>query len=354
MLTAAKIVLVIVLVLLLVVALVVWWLISKFKGVMSAVKEGLENATFHPPCRVDPQPEPNPQWRNPEKIKEFSDQFVANGFTSLGAFTVPEVGGLQLAAFANEAEGLYGVAYDHQKMPPNIDVVCRYEDGTDITVTNTTFGSAMDRPPTSPAIRLDGGGVREVLDALWKHPAASPRIPVKGEEFAARFKAAYAKEMNWRLGRGGATREEFRRQAEKDGTKLTDEEFDEAYQMHRAGYMTELQAGCIAQYLDEHKPAPAEWDEMQHRAFAIPETMTEAEVREALEMHCGLDEEQTHRLEQIKLSFGQTALDFMRQVIDGNIGGLSLKRLGSVQEPVPADIFLVEASDDDERSDDED
>lgn len=351
MLTAVKIILVIVLIVLAVVALIVWWLIRKFK---SAIKEALDAKPLHPPCRVNPEPEPNPQWRNPEQIKQFSDEFLANGFTSLGAFTVPEVGGLQLAAFANEAESLYGVAYDHKKLPPNIDVVCRHEDGSDITVTNTTYGSAMDRPPTSPAIRLDGGGVREVLDALWKHPATSPRIPVKGGEFAARFKAAYAKEMNWRLKRGGATREEIRRQAEKGDHKLTDEQFEEVYNQQRETYVAELQAGCIAQYLDEQKPAPAEWDEIQHRVFAVPETMTGAEVREALELNCDLDEEQTHRLEQIKLTFGQTALDFMRQVMDGNVGALELKRLGSVQEPLPAEIFLVEARDDDERSDDED
>ena len=353
MLTAAKIVLVIVLILLAVIALGVWWLISKFKGVLSAVKDGLENASIHPPCRVNPEPEPNPQWRNPEPIKQFSEEFVANGFTPLGAFTIPEIGGLQLAVFVNEAESLYGVAYDHKKLPPNIDVVCRYEDGTDLTVTNTTYGSALDRPPGSPIIRLEGGGVREVLAAVATHPATSPRIPVKGEEYAARFKAAYAKEMNWRLKRGGVTREEVRRQAGKDDHKFTDEQIDEVYKQQRATYMAELQTGCIAQYLDEQKPAPAEWDEIQHRVFAVPETMTEVEVREALESNCDLDEEQTHRLEQIKLTFGQTALDFMRQVLDGNIGALGLKRLGAVQEPLPAEIFLVEASGEDEHSDDE-
>ena len=351
MLTGLKILLVIVLVVLAVLALGVWWLIRKFK---SAIKLALDAKALQPPCRLNPEPEPNPQWRRPEQIQQFAEDFVAHGFTPLGAFTIPETGGLQLAAFVHEAERLYGVAYDHEKLPPNIDIVCRYEDGTDLTGTNTTFGDALERPPGSPAIRLNGGGVREVLAAVQQHPATAPRIPVKGEEFAARFKAAYAKEMNWRLKRGGVSREEIRRQAAKDGTKLTDEQFEEAYQEQRANYLAELQAGCIAQYLDEQKPAPAEWEEIQPRVFAVPETLTEGEVRAALQENCQLDEEQTHRLEQIKLTFGQTALDFMRQVVEENRGALGLKRLGAVQEPVPAEIFLVEAADGDAGPDDED
>lgn len=338
MLTALKIILAIVLVVMLLAVLVVWWLIRKFKGF---VKAAAEMQPPHPPCRINPQPEPNPQWRNPEKIKEYAGQFEANGFTPLGAFTLPEVGGLQLAAFVNEAERFYGVVYDHAKLPPNLDIVCDLEDGSEITGSNTKFGDTVDRRPETIAIRLDGGGVKEVLEALRAHPTKSPRKPTLGAAFAANFRDAYTRTMNWRMKRGGTTREEIRRQAEKDGAKLTDEQFEEVYREQRAAYRTELQAACIAQYLDEQKPTAAEWDERQPRAFAVPETFTAEEVRQTLEEHCELDEEQKHRLEQIQLSFGQTALDYMRQVVDGGVGSLGLKRLGTVQEPVPAEVYLV-------------
>lgn len=351
MLTAVKIVLIVVLVLLIVLALVAWWLISKFKGVISAVKEGLGEIANHPPCRVNPEPELNPQWRNPEKMNQYAGEFQALGFAPAGTFSLPEIGGLQIAAFAHEQERLFGVAYDHQKMPPNIDIVCEHEDGTEISATNTKMGEAMDRRPEVTAIRLDGGSVRDVFDAVQKSPATAPRKPVKAEEFAAQFRGSYAKSMNWRLKRGGTTREEIRRQAAQDGTQVTDEIIDETYQAQRESYVMELGAGCVAQYLDDHKPSPEEWAEIEHRVFAIPETFTEQEVRQTLEEHCDLDEEQTHRLEQIKLDFGQNGLDYMRRVVNGDIGALGLKKLGAVQEPVPAEIYFVERKDDD--SDDE-
>ena len=348
-----KIILITILVILIVIALGVWWLLRKFKSVLKVIKEEMENKPMHPPCRVNPQVEPNPQWRSPAEIKKFTDEFLAHGFTSLGAFTLPETGGLQIAAFVNETERLYGTIYDHQKMPPNIDIVGDLEDGGELSGSNTKFGDAVDRRPEVIAIRLDGGGVKELLEAVQEHPTQSPRKPVNGADFAEYFRLSYAKAMNWRMKRGGTTREEIRRQAKKDRTELTEEEFEEVYWQQRESDMTELQAGCIAQYLDEQKPAAVEWDQIQHRVFAVPTPLTEAEVIELLETHCDLDEEQTHRLKQIKLAFGQTALDFMQQVMAGNLGGLGLKRLGSVQEPVPAEIYLAPDDEDDEDLEDE-
>jgi hypothetical protein len=349
MLTALKILLIVVLVVVLVAAVGIWWLVRKFKGALKGLAEA---AQMFPPCRVHPQPEPNPQWRNPGEIGKYSDQFLAAGFQSAGAFSLPEMAGMQMAAFAHEGERLYGVIYDHQKMPPNFDIVCAYEDGTDLTVTNTKFGEAMDRPPRSPAIRLDGGTVAEALTALQGHPATSPRRPTAVADFAEHFRLAYAKDMNWRLKRGGGTREEIRRQAAKDGTEVTDELVEEVYKTQRATANSRLQEGCIAQYLDEQKPSPTEWEEKQHRVFAIPETFTAEEVMEALSSHLELDEEQEHQLKQIQLAFGETALDFMRRVMEGNIGHLGLVRIGSVAEPVPAHLFLAPESESDGESDD--
>lgn len=338
MLTAFKTILLVAVAAILLAAFGIWWLIRKFK---TALKGLAEAAQMFPPCRVNPVLEPVPQWRNPDQINRYTEQFLAAGFKSAGAYSLPELGGLQLAAFAHESEQLYGVVYDHQKLPPNFDIVCRYEDDTDLTVTNTKYGDAMDRPPSSPAIRLDGGTVADAMGALCQHPATSPRRPVKAEEFAERFRKAYAEDMNWRLKRCGSTREEIRRQATKDGTEATDELVEEVFKSQRETSNTRLQEGCIAQYLDEQNPSPVEWEEKQHRVFAIPETLTSEEVVAVLRSHLDMDEEQEHQLAQVKLDFGQTALDYMVRVVDENIGHLGLQRVGRVTEPVPADLFLA-------------
>jgi hypothetical protein len=340
-----KFVLIIVLVALAVLALGVWWLIAKFKGIVTDV---MEASTPHPPCRINPMPEPNPQWRNPETMRDYSQQFLALGFVSAGTFTIPETGGLQLAAFVHEGEQLYGVAYDHEKIPPNVDIVCDYEDGSEMCASNTKIGETVERQPEVVSIRLDGGSVCELLEAVQRHETASPRIKIQGDRFAEGFKASYARSMNWKLKNGGTSREEIRRQAQQDGTEVTDELIEETYKSMRGDYVTELQSGCISQYLDQARPSPTEWERIEHRVFAVPETLTAEEVREILTEHCRLDEEQTHKLEQIKLNFGQTALDFMRVAMEGDPGSLGVKRLGAVSEPVGAELFLVMQEDSDD------
>jgi len=344
MLLIVKIILVIVLVGLAAVLIAVWWFINRVKTIF---KDALSGMTQAPPCRVTVQPESHPEWRNVEKIKRYTDDFTANGFSSLGAFRIPELRGLQIAAFVNEAQSLFGITYDHEKLPPNFDVVCRFEDGTDLTVTNTTYAAGMDRPTNSPAIRLEGIGVKDAMDAIWKHPATAPRIPARGADFARRFESSYAQEMNWRMSRGGVTREEVRRQAERRGENISEERLNEVYENLRSAHMEQLQVAIITQYKSDQKVAPAEWEKIEDRVFTIPSVFTEEEVRVEIEGNLGLDEKQSAALQQIKLEPGQTALDFMNQVLAGKAGLLPMQRLGSVKEPVPADLFLREPTEDD-------
>lgn len=314
---------------------VVWWLLRKFREVARAVPT-------HPPCRVTVEPEPAPAWKTPERMADYDTQFRAAGFTPLGAFLIPEIGGLQLAAYRHEGERLIGVAYDHTRVPPNVDVGCDLDDGTEVTATNTRIGETLDAREEVVRFRLESATVAELVTAVTGHAPVERRKPVAGTDFAAHFKASYARAMNWRMKRGGVSREEIRRQAKADGTELTDEALEEVYRQQREQYMGELQAGCVAQYLDEAKPRPDEWDAMSHRVFAVPEVLTREEVIELLEQQVGLDEEQRHRIESLEKSFGETALGFMEQARQGGLGLNRLRRLGSVTEPVPADLFIVE------------
>ncbi len=143
MLTAAKIILVIVLVLLLVIALIVWWLISKFKGVLSAVKEGLENASFHPPCRVDPQPEPNPQWRNPEKMKELLTSFIQSMPEGMKTKQVEELGN---STIENKIRWTFDTA---KGWPTRTSATTRLKNGDQVTT--QTSGFTLVEGPTMVA-----------------------------------------------------------------------------------------------------------------------------------------------------------------------------------------------------------
>jgi len=348
MLLVLKIILVIVLIGFAVVVIGVWWFINRVK---TALKEALSGANLAPPCRITLQPESHPEWRNAEKMKQYSDDFTANGFTSLGAFQVPEVSGLKIEAFVNEAESLFGVTYDHEKIPTSFNVVCRYEDGSDLTVTDLNEPATLDRPPNSPIIRLAGIDVKGAVDAAAKHPATAPRLPAKAADFVSRFELAFAQEADWRMRRGGPTREEVRRRAELGGKTISEEKLYEAHASIRSAWMMQLQVTNVNQYKIDQNIAQAEWKKMEYRVFAIPMVLTEKEVYEQLEANLGLEEKQMVELRKIKLAPGQTALDLINEVLAGKAGQLPMKRLGSVKEPVPAEILLSEVTEDDSDDD---
>src|SRR5215470_6471480 len=69
-----------------------------------------------PPSRVNPEPEANPQWRSAAKVNQFATEFKALGFEEIGAFSIPEMQGLQMLAFVFPAEQIYGTIYDHKKI----------------------------------------------------------------------------------------------------------------------------------------------------------------------------------------------------------------------------------------------
>ena len=330
-----KIIGIIAIVVVIVVVLGAWWIVRWFKN---ALKADAEN---NPPCRVSLEPEPNPLWRSERKVLDFAGQFRAAGFKDIGAFSIPEIQNLQILAFVHP-DNFYALIYDHHKLEPTFDIVADFEtDDIGLTGANTTFGETIESRPGQITIRKDNGSVAEIFDLVRNHVAAGRRRAVTAEGFVEHFKQSYARSMNWTMKKGGISREEIRRQAVKDGQDLTDEQVDEVYKEMRQGYMRRLQEGCIAQYLDEQKIVAAEWERVQDRAFAIPEPFEVKEVIEAIELVMSLDEEQRHGLEKITTSFGETAVTVADRILSQNIGGLGLRKLGEVKEPVPAVILLA-------------
>jgi hypothetical protein len=83
-----------------------------------------------------------------------------------------------------------------------------------------------------------------------------------------------------------------------------------------------------------------EWEQLQGRAFALPETLQLDEVIEAL--NARLDDEQRRHLEQIQTAFGESVLEFTDKVLQNNLG---IRKLGEVSSPVRAYILVDGAAD---------
>jgi hypothetical protein len=315
-------------------ALVVRWF---RKIIKSAVNDGASC----PPCRVNPEPEPSPQWRTPDKILQYANEFKALGFEEIGAFTIPEMAGLQILAFVHTGERLYGIIYDHKTIAPTFDIICKFEDQTALSATNSKAGRSLDKRPGHPILWLGDDRVAAVLDAVKQHPQPAARVTVSADGFLPRFKRSYAESMNWRMKKGGVSRDEIRRQTESKGKTINEETLNEVYKNLRKAHITELKRGCLAQYLDELQIPAAEWERLQARAVVVPETLEIEELVETLDEALTLDQEQRHALRQLRKHTGQTALELADEIVIGNVAALGLEKRGEVREPVRAYVLLT-------------
>jgi len=343
MILLLKIIAIVTLVVLIVVIAGVGFVIRLFRN-------AVRSAASSPPCRINPEPEPSPQWRTPGKMLQYANEFKALGFDEIGAFAMPEMGGLQILAFAHPGERLYGIIYDHKKLAPTFDIVCDFEDHTGLSATNSKAGRTLDKRPGHPILWLGDDRVGAVLEAVKQHPQPVARVPVSAEKFLSHFKRSYAESMNWRMKKGGVSREEIRRQAESKGKTLDEESLNEIYKNLRNAHIEELKRGCLAQYLDELQIPAAEWERVQARAVVIPETLETAEVIQALEDVLTLDQEQHHALRQLGSLTRQTALEIADEIMDRNIAALGLEKHGEVREPVRAYILLTPVYEDDAKA----
>jgi len=337
MILVLKIVAIVVIVLIVLAISAVTWFVRR---VRKFIKDAQDEAPSCPPCRVYPEPEANPQWRTPEQMNKYADEFRKLGFQEIGAFAVPQLQGLLMLAFVHPDERLYGVIYDHKRMEPTFDIVCDLEDGTDINGCSTKIGETLDKRPGHTVYWLGDDRVNVVLDAVLKHPQSAPRVPVSHEGFLTHFKKSYADGVNWRMRKGGASRDEIRRQIVSKGNEVNEEVVENVYKNLRSAYVAEAQRACLAQYLDEQQIPAAEWEHLQSRAFVVPEILETEELIDVLQNAQPLDQEQRHALKQFRKSSPST-IEAIDEILVTDVAAMGLEKLGEVHEPVHAYVLLT-------------
>jgi hypothetical protein len=313
------------------------WLFRIIKIVRRANKSASNIAKL--PARVNLELEANPQWHNAKLINDYANQLRALGFEDVGAYSITEMGGLMILGLVHPGEGLMSVIYDHTQCPVSFEIDANFADDSSVSASSSSMGSTLDKRPNHPILWLGTTDARAVLQAARNHVGTAPRKPITKTDFTTEFKKGYARGVNWRLKKGGASREEIRRQAEKKGYKFTDEQIEESYQNLRTAYLQQLQSCCIAQFLDDQKPSADEWERIRLHAFAVAETLEPKEIIETIDSYCLLDEEQRRQLDKVEKNFGDTAVAVMGKILDQNIAALGLVKLGEVTEPVNAVIL---------------
>ncbi len=170
--------------------------------------------------------------------EERSDTDTSLGFTKIGAFRVVEMPGLVLTAFTNKNQAVCAVIYEHPIIGCFVDMFSENEEGLGLTVSNAPAGQALDQPPGREKIIDKTLTVQNIYDRLLKRRPPSPYKRVEASNFVEVFQTEYAEEMDWRMKRGGVTREEAGRIAQNMGI-TSEETVAQAAEVFRKQYTEE-------------------------------------------------------------------------------------------------------------------
>lgn len=184
-----------------------WWFKRKLVSAFGALAAG-----GVPPLRIEVKSLETHAFRKPSPAKAALAALQAAGYRPAGFFEVEEPS-IPLQALLHPQLGAWAVLYEHPVRGDLIvDAATRLPDGNGITAT-TAPDDGLDSPPWSKKIRVSAAeGAAGCAKALAGTLAGRRGVAVAGS-FIADFGGAWAREMDWRHGRGGPTAEEIRRVA---------------------------------------------------------------------------------------------------------------------------------------------
>ncbi len=215
----------------LLIALGFWiWLQWKFKvlaGTMQEMADQGESAV--PPFRIMLIPQQRITWSNPAAMSAIANMLKKLRYQPIGIFTIPQLREVRLQTWHQPEQQLMATVYEQGEGGPFVDVLRSFTDGMLLKVTSSPE-TGLDRPPFAPVIHVaedpstQPESTRVIHERILAERCDKIPFPVPPESFAMMLAQSYAREMDWRIERGGVTRDELLRVARLGGQEGPDED----------------------------------------------------------------------------------------------------------------------------------
>jgi hypothetical protein len=170
-------------------------------------------------------------------LDRYARELESRGFARLGTYRVDRMRGVVLTAFSHVGESLCAVVYTHPLAGAFIDIVTKNEAGRTFTITTAPAGKDLDQPDGHEKVFDQDMPVERMIEVALQRRPAAPYVSWSVKNFAQQFEEAYAREMDWRAGRGGVTSDEVRRTAATMGGKFSEKNVQDATRRLHRQYM---------------------------------------------------------------------------------------------------------------------
>lgn len=317
-----------------------------------------------PPFRLVLKPLPRGVWKT-ERVAELSAGLQQQGFAVAGDFQASNFPiDLKIQLLAHPELGMQAAIYEHPQAGVWVDIVTRYSDGR-VVCDSSVRDHLMDSMPQKTIRFHEGADATTVCAAHLAQRPDGPwrKIPLK--ELPDLFERIYAEELEWRGSRGGPTAEEIGRVSERDGNVATPEIVDAirsqwqfAFHQHREEMLREglRDAGGLD---------AREWDRVSTRLAFIYDGMPVPVAGESLDSvrdafdtdqedddedyDDDYEQEQARRATELadRVAAVGTRQAF-RELTREWLGRRGYTLYRTVDDPVPADVYLMPLYDEDE------
>ncbi len=267
--------------------LIRWKLRSWIKSLGDMIAEGLVGGV--PPFRVkltkrSELDDPEEQWVQDEYVSQFeqyTEALESLGFTRLDDYMIEEVA-MPVRMLVDSDQTTIGVVYCHPVVGVWSDVVRRYTNGTSWTFSSTKY-HGMDIPPYATHKFFPDDSVEQMVNQFREQAPATDLVTFTKEELPSYFEKAYAKEMDWRIERGGVTEEEVRRIAEMNGDECTDETVRQIQLQWRTAIHHFLSERALKRYRKQADLNSFEWDHLQSYGVVVHERMQAEQLLQVID-----------------------------------------------------------------------
>ncbi len=325
---------------LIIVALAVSWYLVRRK--LARFLSDLDALTTESgvPSSLTLVPTEKPAFAHADRVGEAITSLVDRGFTRAGAFQIQEMPGLLLCGLVHVEDRILAVVYDNQQMGVWVDVACEQTSGEEITVSNAPSGGELDSRPGTRKIFDREKKPLELLETLRAERGQGPFVEYSPDDFATRFEEAYAREMEWRIRRGGVSVDEVRRVAEGMEESFSLEQIEMAHRVQRVQDARKLYEECLEAFAKQSSMDAREWEELREEMVVLHELMTPEDVVAACESLHDLDDDDLPLLEELERA-RQSAMDAFEWFRDQLPEERRCRRLGEVSKPVVARFYVA-------------
>lgn len=264
--------------------LLAWfWLKWKFRSFAARFADEFASAMAQmggmaPPLRIDLEPMQEADWSDGDKADLITETLIELGYEPDGLFEAYAPLQIEIQGFRNSQSSSLAALYEIKQMDRLcLDLVADLSDGTHITVSNAE-DKGLDPPQFSRLIRLDQldlsepEQVREMHARLLEELQGETTVDLTGQIFEDNFESFWAREMDWRMERGGVTTEEVIRISARNGEpEPSEEEIELAKRPWKQQIDNFITDQIRKDYLNNTNMSGKEWEETLDRLVIVHE-----------------------------------------------------------------------------------